>query len=270
MGEGTERIVSHFANYMPTASDPRSQPMPEHTTVTREEWDAARAELLKREKEMTRMSDELARQRRELPWVPVEKQYTFQTADGPKTLAELFDDRSQLVVYHFMFGPDFEAGCPVCSSIADSFNGVLAHLEARGVTMICISRAPLEKLLAFRQRMGWSFNWASSYENDFNWDFEHSQTRDQVSEWADQVPPFVSRFASASGTDVVGYFTEGPGLSVFARSDKDVYLTYATTARGLEVVMVYYGILDWVPSGRDEVDPVYQSWIRHHDQYAAA
>jgi predicted dithiol-disulfide oxidoreductase (DUF899 family) len=241
--------------------------MPEHKIGTHEEWDAERAELLKREKELTRMSDALAQQRRELPWLRVEKEYTFQTADGRKTLAELFDGRSQLVVYHFMFGPEFEAGCPVCSSIADSFNGVLPHLEARDVTMICISRAPLEKLLAFRERMGWSFNWASSYESEFNWDFEHSWRRDQVSEWADQVPPFVSQFASASGTDVVGYFTEGPGLTVFSQSDKDVYLTYATTARGLEAVMVYYGILDRVPRGRDERDPVYQSWIRHHDMY---
>jgi predicted dithiol-disulfide oxidoreductase (DUF899 family) len=241
--------------------------MQEHRIASRDEWEAARAELLGREKEVTRLSDELAQVRRELPWLRVEKEYTFETAEGPKTLAELFDGRSQLVVYHFMFGPEFEAGCPVCSSIADGFNGVLEHLEARDVTMICISRAPLAKLVAFRERMGWSFNWVSSYESDFNWDFEHSSTRDQVSEWADQVPPFVSQFASASGTDVVGYFTEGPGLTVFARSGEDVYLTYATTARGLEVVMVYYGILDRVPLGRDEQEPVFQSWIRHHDKY---
>jgi predicted dithiol-disulfide oxidoreductase (DUF899 family) len=241
--------------------------MTDHNVGTREEWLAARAALLDREKELTRMGDELARQRRELPWVPVEKEYTFQTADGPKTLLELFDGRSQLVVYHMMFGPDWEAGCPVCSSIADSFNGVLSHLAARDVTMICISRAPLAKLLAFRERMGWSFNWASSYENDFNWDFEHSQTREQVSAWADQVPPFVDQFASASGTDRVGYFTEGPGLTTFARSGEAVHLTYATSARGLEVVMTYYGILDRVPLGRNETDPVYQSWIRHHDRY---
>ena len=244
--------------------------MPEHRIGTREEWDTARAELLEREKEHTRMSDALARQRRELPWVPMEKGYTFQTADGPRTLAELFDGRSQLVVYHFMFGPDWEAGCPVCSSIADSFNGVLAHLQARDVTMICISRAPLEKLLAYRERMGWTFTWASAYESDFNDDFEHTLTRDEVSVWADQVPPFVSLFASACGTDRVGYFTERPGLSVFARKDEDVYLTYETTARGLEPVMVYYGILDLVPGGRDESDPAYQSWIRRHDEFAAA
>jgi predicted dithiol-disulfide oxidoreductase (DUF899 family) len=144
---------------------------------------------------------------------------------------------------------------------------VVEHLKARDTTMICISRAPVDKLLAFRKRMGWSFNWASSYETDFNWDFEHSSTRDQVSEWVDQVPPLVSRFASQAGTDVVGYFTEGPGLTVFARSGDDVYLTYLTTARGLEVVMEYYGILDRVPRGRGEGDPF---WVRHHDKYVAA
>lgn len=244
--------------------------MPDHRIATREEWDAARNELLTHEKELTRRSDELARLRRELPWVPIEKEYTFQTADGPRTLAELFDGRGQLVSYHFMFGPDWEAGCPVCSSIADSFNGVIPHLAARDVTMICISRAAVEKLLPFRERMGWSFNWASSYETEFNWDFGHSQTREQVSAWADRIPPFVGQFASATGNDVVGYFTEGPGLSVFARSGEDVYLTYTTNARGLEVVMEYYGILDLVSRGRDEHDPVFNSWIRHHDRYEHA
>ena len=216
------------------------------------------------------MSDEVARERSELPWLRVEKPYSFQTAEGPRTLAELFDGRSQLVVYHFMFGPEYEAGCPVCSSIADSVDGVVSHLAARDVTMICVSRAPLEKLLAYRERMGWSFGWVSSYESDFNWDFEHSSTREQVSTWAEQAPPFVSRFASACGTDVAGYFTEGPGLSVFARSGDDVHLTYASTARGLEVVMTYYGILDRVPRGRDEADPHYQSWIHRHDEYEPA
>ncbi len=241
--------------------------MPDHRIVSREQWDAERDELRKREKERTRMGDQLADQRRELPWVRIEKQYTFQTAAGPRTLAELFDGRSQLVAYNFMFGPEWDAGCPVCSSIADSFDGVIPHLEARDVTMICISRAPIEKLLAFRERMGWSFNWASSYEDDFNWDFDHSSTRELVSEWADKVPPFVSQFASATGSDVVGYFTEGPGLTVFTRSDDDVYLTYETGARGLEVVMGYYPILDLVPRGRDEQDPIFQSWLRHHDTY---
>ena len=243
--------------------------MTDHKTGTREEWLAARAGLLKREKELIRMSDELARQRRELPWVPVEKEYAFQSADGPKTLAELFDGRSQLVVYHFMFGPDYAAGCPVCSSIADSFNGVIPHLKARDVTMICVSRAPLEKLLAYRERMGWNFNWASSYDSDFNFDFERSQTRDQVSVWVNDAPTVVSRFASACGTDPVGYLAEGPGLSVFALSEEDIYLTYSTTARGLEPAMVYYVVLDRVPRGRDEGDPPDPSWIRRHDEFAA-
>jgi predicted dithiol-disulfide oxidoreductase (DUF899 family) len=241
--------------------------MAEHRIGTREEWEAARGDLLTREKELTRMSDELARQRRELPWVRVEKTYTFQTADGPKTLADLFDGRSQLVVYHFMFGPDWSGGCPVCSSIADSFDGVVAHLAARDTTMICVSRAPIEKLLAYRERMGWSFDWASSYESEFNWDTEHSATREQTSQWADQAPAFVSEFAEACGTDVAGYFTEGPGLTVFARDGDEVYLTYAGSARSLEIIMTYYEILDRVPRGRDEHEPTFQSWIRRHDEY---
>jgi predicted dithiol-disulfide oxidoreductase (DUF899 family) len=243
--------------------------MSEQRIGTQEEWDAARAELLKREKELTRMSDELARQGRELPWLLVGKAYTFQTDHGSRNLAELFDGRSQLVVYHFMFGPEYDAGCPVCSSIADSFNGVLPHLGARDVTMICISRAPIEKLLAYRERMGWSFDWASSAENDFNMDFGHSHTRDEVSSWFEGATPEVpSRFASQCGTDVLGYLSETPGFSVFARSGDDVYLTYATTGRGLERVMVYYGILDVVPGGRDEGEPADPSWVRRHDEYA--
>jgi predicted dithiol-disulfide oxidoreductase (DUF899 family) len=243
--------------------------MIDHRVVTSEEWLAARQELLAHEKELTRLGDELARQRRSLPWVRIEKGYSFQTANGSKTLAELFEGRSQLVIYHFMFGPDYEAGCPVCSSIADSFNGVLTHLGARDVTMICVSRAPLEKLLAYRERMGWGFNWASSYESDFNFDFQNSRSKEEVRAWlGDEAPPAPSRFASQCGTDVVGYLSEGPGLSVFTRSDDDVYLTYATTARGLEPVMVYYGILDRVPRGRDEGEPPDPSWLRRHDEFA--
>src|SRR6266496_5829434 len=158
-----------------------TQQMTDRRIGTRDEWLAARERLLVREKEHTRVGDELAQLRRELPWVPVEKEYRFETADGTRTLEELFDGRSQLVVYHFMFGPDYTAGCPACSSTADSFNGVLPHLAANDVTMICVSRAPLEKLLAYRERMGWSFEWASSYESAFNYDFEHTQNRDEVS-----------------------------------------------------------------------------------------
>jgi predicted dithiol-disulfide oxidoreductase (DUF899 family) len=237
--------------------------------VSREEWDVARDALLRREKDLTHMSDDLARERRELPWVRVEKAYSFDTADGSKTLAELFDGRAQLAVYHFMFGPEYEAGCPVCSSIADSFDGVVPHLAARDVTMIAISRAPIDRLLGFRERMGWSFNWASSYETDFNWDFKHSQTREQVSEWADQVPSGVDQFASQAGTDRIGYFTEGPGLTVFARSGDDVFMTYEGSARSLEVIMTYYGILDRVPKGREEGEPADPFWIRHHDRYGS-
>lgn len=241
--------------------------MPEHKIVSREQWDAVRADLLTREKELTHMSDDLARHRRELPWVRIEKQYTFQTAGGAKSLMELFDGRSQLVVYHFMFGPDWDAGCPVCSSIADSFDGVVPHLEARDVTMICISRAPIEKLLAFRERMGWGFNWASSHETDFNWDWGHSSTREEASKWADLLPSGVDQFAAATGTDRLGYITEGPGLTVFVRDGDDVYLAYEGKTRGLEVIMTYYGIFDRVPNGRDKGEPPDPFWIRHHDRY---
>jgi predicted dithiol-disulfide oxidoreductase (DUF899 family) len=245
--------------------------MPQHRIGTREEWDTARAELLKREKDLTRLNDELARQRRELPWMPVEKHYSFHTEDGPTDLAELFDGRSQLVIYNFMFGPEWEAGCPVCSSIADSFNGVLGYLAARDVTMVCVSRAPLEKLLAYRERMGWSFNWASSCESDFNFDFERSRTKEQLGAMpGGEVPPVIAQFASDCGTDPVDFLTERPGLSVFALSEGDVYLTYSTTARGLEPVMVYYGILDRVPLGRNEGDPPDPSWVRRHDEFAVA
>ncbi|MGZ4295749.1 MAG: DUF899 domain-containing protein [Solirubrobacteraceae bacterium] len=240
------------------------------TIATQEEWAAAREHLLVQEKEHTHRADDLARQRREMPWLRIEKEYTLQTPDGPRTLAELFDGRSQLVVYHFMFGPDYDAGCPVCSSIADSFNGVLEHLKARDVTMICISQAPVEKLLAERERLGWNFTWASSYESDFNADFEHSRSREETSAWVPDAPPIVSQNASDCGTDPAGYMAQRPGISVFALSGDDVYLTYATTARGLEPVMTYYGILDWVPRGRDEGEPAYPTWMRRHDAFAAA
>jgi predicted dithiol-disulfide oxidoreductase (DUF899 family) len=243
----------------------------DHKIVDRNEWTAARSELLALEKEHTRRGDELTRRRQQLPWVRIEKEYTFQTAAGPRTLAELFDGRSQLVIYNFMFGPDYEAGCPVCSSIADSFNGVLEHLKARDVTMICVSRAPLEKLLAYRQRMGWNFDWASSHESDFNYDFERSVSKDTVATWFDEEPPAVpARLAAECGTDAIAYLSEGPGLVVFTISDGGVYLTYSTTARGLEPMMVYYPILDRVPRGRDEGEPADPTWLRRHDEFAGA
>jgi predicted dithiol-disulfide oxidoreductase (DUF899 family) len=245
--------------------------MTDHKIVSRDEWTAARNGLMALEKEHTRRADDLARRRKDLPWVRIDKEYTFDTAAGPRTLRELFDGRSQLVVYHFMFGPDYDAGCPVCSSIADSFDGVIEHLKARDVTMICVSRAPIEKLLAYRQRMGWHFNWASSHGSDFNFDFERSVSKETVTSWFGDEPPAVpAQLAAQCGTDAVAYMSEGPGLSVFAISDGDVYLTYSTTARGLEPVMVYYGILDRVPRGRDEGEPADPTWVRRHDEFASA
>ncbi|HEX9549174.1 MAG TPA: DUF899 domain-containing protein [Acidimicrobiales bacterium] len=245
--------------------------MTDHKIVNHDEWTAAHNELLALEKEHTRRGDELARLRQELPWVRVDKDYMFQTGAGPRKLAELFDGRSQLVIYNFMFGPDYAAGCPVCSSIADSFNGVVEHLKARDVTMICVSRAPLEKLLAYRKRMGWNFNWASSYESDFNFDFGRSVSKETVASWFAEEPPTIpAQLAAECGTDAIGYMSEGPGLSVFTLSDGHVYMTYSTTARGLEPVMVYYGILDRVPRGRDEGEPADPTWMRRHDEFADA
>jgi predicted dithiol-disulfide oxidoreductase (DUF899 family) len=241
--------------------------MAEHKVGTREEWLAARKELLEQEKELTHRSDELARQRRELPWVPVEKEYSFDTDQGTKTLAELFDGRSQLLVYHFMFGPEYEAGCPTCSAGADTFNGAVPHLNARDVTFLCISRAPLERLQAYERRMGWTFPWVSSAGTDFNFDFDVSHTEEQLAPSLEgEVPPVVSQLAAASGTDPAGYLAEGPGLSAFALSDGVVYHTYSTYARGLEIMLGFYPLLDRVPKGRDEGDST-EFWIRRHDEY---
>ena len=244
--------------------------MTTHKIASREEWLAARAALLEREKEHTRMGDELARQRRELAWVPVEKRYALQTADGPKTLADLFDGRSQLLIYHFMFGPSYQAGCPVNSSIADSFDSLIPHLKARDVTLIAVSGAPIEKLLAYRKRMGWSFNWASSHESDFNADSGFSsspeQTRDAIEPMLDDLPAVAFRNAKEAGTDIYGYLTELFGFSVFTLEGGTVYQTYSTTGRGVEFLMPYYGFLDRAPKGRDE-DDGWQLWIRRHDEY---
>jgi len=245
--------------------------MPKHTIGTRDEWLAAREELLRREKEHTRMGDELARQRRELPWVPVEKEYRFETDEGRRTLPELFDGRSQLLVYHFMFGPSYEVGCPTCSSMADTVDGALPHLHARDVTMLYVSQAPLEKLQAYKQRMGWNMPWVSSAATDFNFDLGYSRTEEQTREAIAPMleagpPPILEHNASSSGTDVTGYLTEGPGFSAFVLDDGTVYQTYATSARGLEFLMGYYGILDRAPKGRDERDAS-QTWLRRHDEY---
>src|SRR6266508_6648819 len=244
--------------------------MTDHKVVSPADWTAAREELLAREKEHTRVGDELARLRRELPWTRVEKEHVFETDDGPRPLAELFDGRSQLLVYHFMFGPSYEAGCPTCSSIADGVDGVVPHLNARDVTMLFVSQAPLEKLQAHRRRMGWSFPWVSSANSEFNVDLGFSSSEEQTRAWVapllEQLPPIAERNASESGTDVVGYLTQSQGFSSFVLDNGAVYHTYSTGARGVEFLMGYYGILDRVPKGRDEGD-AFQLWIRRHDEY---
>jgi predicted dithiol-disulfide oxidoreductase (DUF899 family) len=249
----------------------RRRTMSDHKIGTREQWLSASADLLEREKQLSRLEDDLAQRRRDLPWVPVEKQYSLQTRDGAKSLPELFDGRTQLVVYHFMFGPSYAAGCPTNSSIADSINGLLPHLKARDVTMICVSGAPLEKLLAYQQRMGWGFTWASSYQSDFNYDFGVSSTEEATREWVTPLlegglPPIASQNAKASGTDVVSYIAEGFGFNAFARESDTVYHTYSCASRGVEFLMGYYPILDRTPMGRDEGDG-FQTWLRRHDEY---
>ena len=241
--------------------------MTAHRIGTQAEWQAERDGLLKEEKELTRRSDELAGKRRELPWVPVEKDYGFETEDGRKTLADLFDGRSQLVIYHFMFGPPYEAGCPVCSSIVDTLNPQVAHLKARDTTMLLASRGPLEKLLAYRERMGWDIGWVSSGGSDFNRDLGFQHSEEELKPFLEsEIPPTVEQNARMCGTDVLGYVSEGPGLSVYALSDGAVYRTYVTTSRGLEPAMAYYGLLDLTPSGRDE-SATAPLWIRRHDEY---
>jgi predicted dithiol-disulfide oxidoreductase (DUF899 family) len=249
--------------------------MTDHRIGTRDEWLAEREELLVREKEHTRVGDTLAQQRRELPWVPVETEYRFDTDNGEKALGELFDGRSQLLVYHFMFGPSYEAGCPVNSSIADTVDGVLPHLHARDVTFVFVSQAPLEKLQTYKRRMGWRFPWVSSAHTNFNFDLGFSHTAEQGREvvaammGSGGLPPIVGHNARSCGTDVAGYLTESPGFSTFVRENGSVYHTYSTTWRGLEFVMGYYPILDHAPKGRDEGE-AWQLWIRRHDEYETA
>jgi predicted dithiol-disulfide oxidoreductase (DUF899 family) len=247
--------------------------MTDHAIGTREEWLVARQRLLVREKEYTRLGDELARQRRKLPWVAVEKDYRFDTDDGERALRELFDGRSQLLVYHFMFGPSYEAGCPVNSSIADAVDGVLPHLHARDATIVFVSQAPLEKLQAYKRRLGWRFPWVSSAHSDFNFDLGFSQTEEQsreaVATMAGRFPPIVEHNARSTGTDAAGYLTESPGFSSWVRDDDTVYHAYTTTWRGLEFLMGYYGILDRAPRGRDE-GAAWQLWLRRHDEYESA
>jgi predicted dithiol-disulfide oxidoreductase (DUF899 family) len=241
-----------------------------HAIGTREEWLAARERLLVREKEHTRLGDALARERRELPWVPVEKDYRFDTDEGERALGELFDGRSQLLVYHFMFGPSYQVGCPVNSSMADAVDPLLPHLHARDANFVFVSQAPLGRLQAYKRRMGWSFPWVSSAPTDFNFDLGFSQTLEQsregVAAVAGSLPPIVEHNARSVGTDAAGYLTESPGFSTFVRDNDTVYQTYSTTWRGLEFLMGYYGILDRAPRGRDEGE-AWQLWIRRHDEY---
>ena len=252
--------------------------MTKHSTGTRKDWLAARVELLKAEKEHTRSGDELARRRQELPWVRIEKDYRFETDEGHASLADLFRGRSQLLVYHFMFGPDYTAGCPSCSAIADGFSGFAVHLANHDVMLWAVSRAPLAKLQAYKRRMGWTFPWASSQGNDFNFDFNVSFTEEQQRQRAIEynyergghamdataVPEPVAKNAAMAGTDVATYTRERPGMSAFVLEDGVVYHTYSTYARGLDGLWGMYQWLDRAPLGRNETDVW---WVRH-DEYA--
>jgi predicted dithiol-disulfide oxidoreductase (DUF899 family) len=250
--------------------------MTDHKTGTRKEWLAARLELLEAEKALTRRSDELALQRQALPWVRVDKAYRFDIDEGNASLADLFAGRSQLLVYHFMFGPDYEAGCPSCSAIADGFNGSVVHLANHDVTLMAVSRAPLAKLKAFKQRMGWSFPWASSGGADFNFDFDVSVTEAQQSEggydynyrpvaaWQAPKPgAVVAKVAASVGTDAATFTRQRPGMSAFVLEDGVVYHSYSAYARGLDGLWSMYQWLDRAPKGRNEAG----FWWRHHDKY---
>ena len=259
--------------------------MTDHKTGTREEWLAARLELLDAEKEFTRRSDELARRRQELPWVRIDKHYRFDTDEGPASLADLFRGRSQLLIYHFMFGPEYEAGCPSCSAIADGFDGIVTHLANHDVTLSVVSRAPLAKLQAFKRRMGWSFPWASSFGSDFNFDFAVSFTEKQQQSGSGEynfvtidVRPSLEPgqrgplddFAARAGTDWPTYIREFFGVSAFALEDGAVYHTYSSYSRGIDSLWGMYQWLDRAPRGRNEPEihaPFAQRWIRRHDEY---
>lgn len=259
--------------------------MTRHKTGTREQWLAARLKLLDAEKAHTRRGDELAQQRQALPWVRIDKDYRFATDDGDASLADLFGGRSELLVYHFMFGPDYTAGCPACSAIADGFDGSVVHLQNHDVAFWAVSRAPLPKLQAYRRRMGWRFPWASSQDSDFNFDFNAAITERQQHDggfeynyrrepaWADsgigdaltkrgEAP--VATHASMAGTDVAAYTRERPGMSAFALEDGVVYHTYSTYARGLDALWGMYPWLDRAPRGRNETSV---TWLRHRDAY---
>ena len=247
-----------------------------HVTGTRKEWLAARLELLEAEKELTRRSDEIAKRRQELPWVRIEKNYRFETDEGSASLADLFQGRSQLLVYHFMFGPDYTAGCPSCSAIADGFNGFAVHLANHDVTLSAVSRAPLAKLQEFKRRMGWTFPWASAFGTDFNADFSVGFTEEQQREGGIDYnyrregawqlrggETLVSKVAAMTGTDPATYTRERPGMSAFVLEDGVVYHTYSAYARGLDGLWGMYQWLDRAPLGRNE----HGVWWRRHDEY---
>jgi predicted dithiol-disulfide oxidoreductase (DUF899 family) len=231
----------------------------DHEVVARDEWIAARRELLRTEKEFMRRRDELSRQRRKLPWVKVEKDYVFDSPRGKVALAELFEGRSQLVVYHFMFHPDWREGCPSCSFVADHLDGTLPHLAARDVSLVVVSQAPLAKIEPFKKRMGWRFRWVSSFGSDFNYDYHVSFTPEQQATGKVDYNYALEEFPSL----------EGPGASVFYKGPQgEIFHTYSTYARGLEPVMVTYALLDLVPRGRNEDELSFsQAWLRHHDRY---
>ncbi|WP_394824946.1 DUF899 domain-containing protein [Pendulispora albinea] len=257
--------------------------MTTHTIGTREQWLAARLELLEAEKEATRRSDELARQRRQLPWVRVDEAYRFETDDGTASLGDLFRGRSQLLVYHFMFGPDWEAGCPSCSMIADGFNGFAVHLANHDVMLWAVSLAPLPKLQAYKRRMGWTFPWASSLASNFNPDFNvwftEEQLRNQGMEYNYRREPVFdwrpgqeggrwgaeAQLAATCGTDVPSYHRDRPGMSAFVLEDGAIYHTYSTYARGVDSIWSMYPWLDRAPKGRNETG----IWWRRHDEYDA-
>jgi predicted dithiol-disulfide oxidoreductase (DUF899 family) len=253
--------------------------MTKHITGTREEWLAARLALLKEEKDLTRRSDELARRRQELPWVRIDKEYRFETDEGNASLKDLFRGRSQLLVYHFMFGPDYKAGCPSCSAIADGFDRSVVHLANHDVTLMAVSLAPLAKLKAYKRRMGWTFPWASSLGSDFNFDFNVSVTAEQQRAGGveynyersrhalDAKPEALAAgpvaFAAMAGTDVAAYTRERPGMSAFALEDGVLYHTYSTYARGVDGLWGMFQWLDRAPKGRNETS----LWWRRHDEY---
>jgi predicted dithiol-disulfide oxidoreductase (DUF899 family) len=233
-----------------------------HPVVSKEQWIAERKTLLAHEKELTQLRDQIARERRALPWKRLDKDYVFDTAEGPRRLAHLFEGRRQLLVQHFMFGPDWEQGCPSCSYMADHIGGMKVHLEHRDVTMLVVSRAPLAKIEQFRQRMGWQFKWVSSFGTDFNYDFGVSfkpadHAKGQV-DYNFRIGPFPSE--------------EAPGVSVFFKNDAgEVFHAYSTYGRGVEVMMGTYNMLDLTPEGRDEHNPARpMDWVRHHDRYEPA